>query len=65
MENDNIDITPISDLLKTQSADEICNDLAELAFNYAALLDEKNVQSFKNDIDTIGMIYHTFREIAK
>lgn len=42
---------------------ELANDLVELAFNYAMLLDDYSVDLFKNDMSTIYLIWQEVNKI--
>lgn len=63
-------MTPVYDLsefdaflCQFETPQQLCDELVELLFNYALAVEDDNVESFKNDVGTIQMLYSEIKKI--
>lgn len=60
------DFSSLNEFLNTfETPSDILDDLAELALNYASMVNECNLETFKNDIGTIYVIYQEFKKLKQ
>lgn len=67
MKNDiQYDFSSMNSFLNTfESASQIVEDLAELAMNYASMVNESQIETMKNDIGTIYVIFQEFKKLSE
>lgn len=60
------DFSSLNSFLNTfESASQIVEDLAELAMNYASMVNESQIENMKNDIGTIYVIFQEFKKLSE
>lgn len=63
-ENKQYDFTSLNKFFnKMETPKQLVEELTQLAFNYAMLVDEDNVESFKDDISTIYVLRDALMDI--
>lgn len=63
-ENKQYDFTSLNKFFnEMETPKQLVEELTQLAFNYAMLVDESNVESFKDDISTIYVLRDALMDI--